>query len=152
MSGIFNPFAPPKPVKEKVPNWEDAMLERERQAEKDATERCDVTLDGGSHALKFSSIRTEEIKESLGKLVKAVQDASPELRRELKRAGVFISNQAITDVEAHRLETPSGIVHICDVPPGKGETRVYQRLAYALAGLPIKHILAAHKAAIITRG
>jgi hypothetical protein len=152
MPGIFDPFAPPAPPKEKIPTWEEAMVARDKQLEKDAVERNDITLDGGSHALKFSRIRLDEIKESIGKLVKAVQDASPELSRELRRAGVFISNQAILDVDAHRLDTSSGIVHICDVPPGKGETKVYQRLAYALSGLPIKNILAAHKASIITRG
>ena len=152
MPGIFNPFAPPAPPKEKIPTWEEAIEARDAQREKDAAERSDITLDGGSHAIKFSNIRLEDLKESLGKLVKAVQEASPTMRRELRRGGVFISNQAILDVEAHRLETPSGIIHVCDVPPGKGETKVYQRLAYALCGLPIKNILAAHKASIITRG
>lgn len=152
MPGIFNPFAPPAPPKERVPTWEEAMVAREKALEKDASERHDITLDGGSYAIKFEKIKLTEIKESLGKLVKAVQDASPQLAKELRRGGVFISNQAILDVEAYRLETPAGIIHVCDVPPGKGETKVYQRLAYALCGLPIKNILAAHKASIITRG
>lgn len=152
MAGIFNPFAPPAPPKEKVPSYEEAMAVQEKARRKDAAERCNVTLDGRSHALRFDNILLSDLRELLGKLVKDVQESSPANRDGLRRAGLFLSASRDPDVSAVHLETPSGIIHVCDVPLDQGETKVYQRLAYALSTLPIKNILAAHKAVIITRG
>jgi hypothetical protein len=148
MSGIFNPFEKPK---EKLPTYDQAQEKLEKEREALQEELCDAALDGGGFVLKILQVRPEDIYERLGRLIKDVVKV-PELKAELERYGVTLTNDKIAEACVSSLKTSSGYLGVNLGDKAHSETAVYNRLARALYNVPIKKTLTDHNAVIIKRG
>jgi hypothetical protein len=147
--GIFNPFKKPGTPKQDFVSPTDAKnpLNTEYQEPPKST----IRLDGDSYVLQLNDLELEEVNERLELILKTV---AKQYARELQSAGVsFIVKPQKPDLTSGqlKLETPTGYVIVYAGDQGK-EVDCFRRLAYALYTLPIKELLAKHKARVYKRG
>lgn len=147
-AGVFNPFAPPEKKKK---NFHSAMdNERPRDTEyEDSGPKSIIRLDGDSYVLQFEDIVFEDL---LWRLYALLQAVHKQYAAQLLENGIQVLDQppkhmAPTDLH---LETPGGSI-VVHAPNGK-EVDCFRRIAYTLYILPIRDLLAKHKAKVYKRG
>jgi hypothetical protein len=148
--GIFNPFQKPGAPKKNFVGATDPKNPRDTEYQED-TPKSTIRLDGDSYVLQFNNVEVEELHKRLESLLR---DVAKEHSAALTSAGVsFLAKPATPELSPGelRLETPMGFIVVYAGEDGK-EVDCFRRLAYALYGLPIKDLLAKHRARVYKRG
>jgi hypothetical protein len=150
-SGIFNPYAAPKPPEEKKKNFQattDMKNPYNSEYAPGTVGRIDVSLDGDTYVVVFQNAKVETIAQRLGELMKDLATTHSE---ELRRYGIDFGSSAPPTASELTLPTPLGVLRV-DTGGEKNEVVVYRRLGYALYRMNIAPILKKHAIRVFVRG
>jgi len=143
--GIHNPFAPRvKPVK-KIDRHNIGDFDTESHIGKVPPT---ISLDGKNYVITF--IGTDKVEEISTKLISLLYDVAKTHAPQLAKRGIYIGPRVVKDDE--RALTAKGRQITVYAPEDTSrEEIIYNRIAHALLGLPIKNILAKHQVKVMER-
>jgi len=150
-SGIFNPFKKPGPPKKDFVGATDPK--NPLNTEYEDSPKSTIRLDGDSYVLQLDNIDMEEVNTRLEAIIRDLW-SNPAYQERLVANGVrFAKKPELPELNPGemRLETPRGYILVYAGDNGK-EVDCFRRLAYTLYLLPIKELLAKHKAKAYKRG
>jgi hypothetical protein len=144
-AGVHNPFAPRVKPTKKISKHEIGDFDTESHLGKVPPS---VSLDGKNYVITF--IGTDKVEDISDKLISLLYDVAKVHTPQLAKRGIYIGLRRVKEDE--RALTSKGRQITVYAPEDTSrEEIIYNRIAHALLGIPIKNILAKHQVKLMER-
>lgn len=144
-TGIHNPFAPRVKSPKKINKHEIGDFDTESHV---GAVPPSISLDGKNYVITFMG--TDKVEDVSDKLLSLVYDVAKVHTPQLAKRGIYVGLRVVKEDE--RALTSKGRQITVYAPEDTSrEENIYNRIAHALLGLPIKNILAKHQVQLMER-